>query len=305
MRLFISHAFEDKAGFVRPLVTALQPSYEVWFDAYELTIGDSLLRKISDGLNACDYGIVVLSPHFFAKHWPQAELDGLFSLETPTRKVILPIWKDVTAEDVKRFSPILAGRLAISASAGIPAIVGAIGAAIGAAQRQRELTELEGAVVRLRQVDQTLTQDRESAALMGSSEGARLVMESVDSVFHTVETSLTGLNSTFSTLSFSFHRSNGSTFRITAPRGLKLHLGIRSIASNSAVAARLELTIFIDTGPLYDDFTVVESHEFQPSFRDGQIRWNQVGSGEVGTSEELASRAIDILRGQIERLSSR
>ena len=45
-KLFISHASEDKADFVEPLVEALQAAgFEVWYDKYELTLGDSLLQK--------------------------------------------------------------------------------------------------------------------------------------------------------------------------------------------------------------------------------------------------------------------
>src|ERR1700722_2831578 len=108
MRFFIRRGSEDKADLVRPLAEALRQKYEVWYDEYELTVGDSLLGKINEGLASCDYGVVVLSPSFFAKKWPQAELDGLFALETTTRKIILPVWKDVAFEDVKKFSPVLA-----------------------------------------------------------------------------------------------------------------------------------------------------------------------------------------------------
>src|SRR5260370_34096642 len=101
MRLVISHASEDKDDFVRPLAERLRQVFDVWFDEYELTLGDRLLAKITEGLRSCDFGVVVLSPAFFAKKWPQAELDGLFALEEPTKKVILPIWKDVTEEDVR------------------------------------------------------------------------------------------------------------------------------------------------------------------------------------------------------------
>jgi hypothetical protein len=131
IKLFISHASEDKDGFVRPLAERLKTDFEVWYDEYELTIGDKLREKIDQGLRQCDYGVVVLSPHFFAKRWPQEELDGLFSLETKERKVILPVWKDVTAEDVRSFSPILASRLAVSTDRGIDRVVNEIKKAVG------------------------------------------------------------------------------------------------------------------------------------------------------------------------------
>src|SRR5437764_1180332 len=102
VKIFLSHASEDQADFVRPLADALvsfPEEFEVWYSEYELTLGDKLLAKIDEGLKNCDYGVVVLSPQFFAKRWPREELEGLFQLETTERKVILPIWKNVSAED--------------------------------------------------------------------------------------------------------------------------------------------------------------------------------------------------------------
>jgi hypothetical protein len=88
MLLFVCHASEDRDDFVRPLAEELGKEYEVWYSEYELTLGDSLLQKIDQGLVACDFGIVVLSKAFFEKRWPRAELDGLFGRETRSRKLI-------------------------------------------------------------------------------------------------------------------------------------------------------------------------------------------------------------------------
>jgi hypothetical protein len=37
------------------------------------------------------FGVVILSPAFFAKEWPNKELDGLVAREDSRGKVILPI----------------------------------------------------------------------------------------------------------------------------------------------------------------------------------------------------------------------
>jgi len=65
--VFISHAFEDKASIARPLTDALiRAGFSVWFDEYELKIGDSLRGKIDEGLKNSHYGIVILSKYFFS-----------------------------------------------------------------------------------------------------------------------------------------------------------------------------------------------------------------------------------------------
>ena len=114
---FISHASEDKDSFVRPLAHALQDmGFSIWYDEFQLKVGDSLRRSIDKGLIQSRYGIVVLSPDFFAKDWPQYELDGLVAKEMTKGKVILPIWHKVSKDEVLSYSPSLADKIALSTS---------------------------------------------------------------------------------------------------------------------------------------------------------------------------------------------
>src|SRR5437016_10097162 len=107
---FISHASEDKAKVARPLANLLAAAMlKVWFDEGELLLGDSLRHKIDNGLANSRFGIVILSPSFFAKKWPKAELDGLLSLEGSDVPRVIPVWHKVGAEQVKLHSPILSG----------------------------------------------------------------------------------------------------------------------------------------------------------------------------------------------------
>lgn len=118
--VFICHAGEDKRDLVEPLAKELDSrGLRVWYDRWELTIGDSLRRKIDEGLANSRYGVVVLSPDFFRKQWPQRELDGLVQKELDGRKVILPVWHNVTRDEVKSFSPPLADKLAGSTNLGV------------------------------------------------------------------------------------------------------------------------------------------------------------------------------------------
>jgi hypothetical protein len=113
--LFISHATEDKEGIVRDLVRALQErNVNVWYDEFQLRIGDSLRRKIDTGLARSRFGMVVVSHAFFAKNWPQYELDGLVSLEMAGRQRILPVWHEITKSEVLDYSPSLADKVALN-----------------------------------------------------------------------------------------------------------------------------------------------------------------------------------------------
>lgn len=114
---FICHASEDKEGFVGPLAGKLvELGLNVWYDKFSLKIGDSLRRSIDKGLANSRYGIVVLSKNFFAKEWPQKELDGLTAKEIGGKKVILPIWHNVIKEDILKYSPPLADKVAADTS---------------------------------------------------------------------------------------------------------------------------------------------------------------------------------------------
>lgn len=121
--VFISHASEDKARVAIPLAHQLKKlGLRVWFDEFELTLGDSLRRSIDHGLSESKFGIVILSPNFFRKEWSKRELDGLVARDDGREKVILPIWHNITKDEIAKLSPLLADKLAVPTSHGIKRI---------------------------------------------------------------------------------------------------------------------------------------------------------------------------------------
>jgi hypothetical protein len=132
-KIFISHASEDKQLVARPLAKQLtEHGISVWYDEYELKLGDSLLNSINNGLRDSNYGIVILSPNFFNKNWPKYELESLTTLERSySRKIVLPIWHNIEYADIIKYSAWLADKLAVSTKNGIDTIVKEILKAIG------------------------------------------------------------------------------------------------------------------------------------------------------------------------------
>lgn len=113
--VFISHASEDKDAVVRPLANALKDGgLAVWYDEFEMRIGDSLRRKIDLGLAKSRFGVVVLSPSFINKGWTNYELDGIVTRSIDGSQVMLPIWHELTKQQVIDYSPSLADKLARS-----------------------------------------------------------------------------------------------------------------------------------------------------------------------------------------------
>lgn len=118
---FICHASEDKEAFVRPLAQALELRHvDVWYDEFSLRVGDGLRAAIDRGLAGSRYGIVILSPAFFAKPWTQWELDGLLTRQLAEgRSLILPVWHNIEVGEIRTNSPPLANLRGVRSSAGI------------------------------------------------------------------------------------------------------------------------------------------------------------------------------------------
>lgn len=132
---FICHASEDKKDVARPLAEALRRrNYSVWFDEYEITLGDGLRGKIDQGLAESHFGAVILSKRFFEKEWTQRELDGLAARETiDGKKRILPVWHGIDAFYLTQKSPTLADRAAVKSEP----LSGAVDAIATAIDRRR------------------------------------------------------------------------------------------------------------------------------------------------------------------------
>lgn len=113
--LFISHASEDKVDFVKALADELiKQGVSVWYDEYALRIGDSLRKSIDKGLSQSRFGLIVLSKNFFDKNWTQYELNGLVAKEMEGEKVILPIWHNITKDEILKLSPSLVDKVALN-----------------------------------------------------------------------------------------------------------------------------------------------------------------------------------------------
>ena len=115
--VFVSHAWEDKEDFVDEFVAALDAlGIKVWYDKTKIKWGDSMRERIDDGLKKSKFGVVVLSPNYIAEHkyWTKAELDGLFQLESVNGKTLLPIWHNLTKQQVMNYSPIIANKKAMT-----------------------------------------------------------------------------------------------------------------------------------------------------------------------------------------------
>ncbi|MFX1284725.1 MAG: TIR domain-containing protein [Promethearchaeota archaeon] len=122
--LFICHASEDKEELVKPLAKDLElHGIKVFYDEISLTLGDNLRKKIDEGIQKSRFAVVVFSQAFFAKEWPEYELDGLIQRQIKEGKFILPIWHGISRDDFLHHSPFLANLSAIKTEKGLKQIV--------------------------------------------------------------------------------------------------------------------------------------------------------------------------------------
>ena len=130
--VFISHASEDKDRFVRPLAEALRArGVTVWYDEWELRVGESLVDRINEGLGRSQFGVVVLSPAFFTRNWSRAELQAFATLEMQqSRSLLLPVWLDVGTDEIASQAPLLLGRVALRAQDGVDSVADRLAARI-------------------------------------------------------------------------------------------------------------------------------------------------------------------------------
>jgi hypothetical protein len=88
--IFLSHTSEDKP-FVRRLKESLvnHGVTKVWLDEAEIQIGDSLIKKIDEGLQMTKYIGVILSPRSIESNWVEKELEIAMNREIASGEVVV------------------------------------------------------------------------------------------------------------------------------------------------------------------------------------------------------------------------
>jgi predicted RNase H-like HicB family nuclease len=106
--IFISHASEDKQDIVRPIVERLKAlGLRVWYDEFEIKLGQSWVQKIEEGLTKSKYGLFIISSNFAQKDWTRREYDTFQALVRGSDGRILPVRHNVSQAEVNALFPLL------------------------------------------------------------------------------------------------------------------------------------------------------------------------------------------------------
>src|SRR5262245_14512862 len=90
--IFLSHTSADKP-FVEKLACDLKRiGIDVWFDKWEIKVGESITWKIEEGIRENEYLGIVLSPDALNSEWVKTELSSAWRKQMQLKRVtILPI----------------------------------------------------------------------------------------------------------------------------------------------------------------------------------------------------------------------
>jgi len=88
-KIFLCHSSKDKE-FVEQIAKDLNDhGVDVWYDKWEIKVGDSIIQKINSGIEDSSHMGMILSPHSIESNWVKKEFDAGLIKEIDTKKVVL------------------------------------------------------------------------------------------------------------------------------------------------------------------------------------------------------------------------
>ncbi|MBC8275716.1 MAG: toll/interleukin-1 receptor domain-containing protein [Chloroflexi bacterium] len=95
--VFISHNKADRDAARNIALFLAAENINVWFDEWEISAGDSIIKQINKGLLDCTHFIVLWSANSATSKWVRAELESMLSkaIETGNPRII-PVFLDDT-----------------------------------------------------------------------------------------------------------------------------------------------------------------------------------------------------------------
>jgi hypothetical protein len=125
-KAFLSYAFEDR-DLAKHIAEGLMANgVDTWWAEWEIGSGDSLRRKIEEGLTKCTHFIVLLTTTSINKPWVNQEMDAGLVRKIEERCRFIPLRHGLAAKDLP---PLLSGMLAPEIDANctqLPALINEI-----------------------------------------------------------------------------------------------------------------------------------------------------------------------------------
>ncbi|SCX26039.1 hypothetical protein DSM25558_3916 [Agrobacterium sp. DSM 25558] len=106
-KAFLSYSFEDRELAERIATGLMAKGIDTWWAEWEIGPGDSLRRKIDDGLGNCTHFVVLISPGSLHRPWVQEEIDAGLIRQINGNAQFIPIRHLVSVEQLP---PLLTGK---------------------------------------------------------------------------------------------------------------------------------------------------------------------------------------------------
>lgn len=113
--VFLSHSSLDKEEYVSELSDKLEDKELIVFeDVKVFEIGQSQTDMMNMGILNSRFVVVFLSPNFIKSGWSAYEFKSFLNREINEKRIIiLPIWHNVSHEDVQNYNPYLVDKFAL------------------------------------------------------------------------------------------------------------------------------------------------------------------------------------------------
>lgn len=114
--VFLSHSSLDKEIFVTELSERLsEKGLNVFEDVKVFKIGQSQTDMMNMGILNSRFVVVFLSANFIKSGWSDYEFKSFLNREINEKRIIiLPIWHNVSVEEVRQYNPYLVDKFALS-----------------------------------------------------------------------------------------------------------------------------------------------------------------------------------------------
>jgi hypothetical protein len=205
--------------------------------------------------------------------------------------------KGVTYEEFAAYSPLLASKVAVSDSQGLPKVIEEITLAVSVSDRKRELTTLDAAKQQVEAFRQTMAEQQRVDQLLRSERGVQLVVESIEKIWKTIQTLL--CDDSFAPIKFQCKKPATFTMYASTAHGMCLGLHATNVCLNSVSNTRLEAKIFqryFELGKAPSELITKYEADFKPVVRaNDEILWiadDDWISKHMHRAEELAALLV-------------
>lgn len=120
---YIIHAGEDRNIAIEISNELIKNGYDVWLDLSNLNSGELVTTGINRGIKDSDYAIVIVSPSYLKKGFPNIEFASFLLKKKLYNNTIIPIWHDIDLEQVRIEEPLLSCFVGIESKIGISNII--------------------------------------------------------------------------------------------------------------------------------------------------------------------------------------